>query len=291
MINQSIPRIEINPIKSNIDYLGNDFAIFDDINVVPLNCYPSRVNGIVLALIERGSMNISIDLNQYNLTEDSLLITFPEQIIQMPSHSEDCEGLFMVISPSFMEKIFQSSRDFLPFHFIFKKRPVIKLNHDEAEIVKCYHDKIQNKIRKELHSFKREVINGLIYALFYDVYNMIDHHYPEKESYVKTRKESVYEKFIHEVSNNYKEKRSVSYYADKLCLTAKHLSSVVKEVSGKTAGEWIDNFVILEAKALLKSSDMSIQEIAEHLNFANQSFFGKYFKHYIGMSPKAYRRS
>ena len=94
-----------------------------------------------------------------------------------------------------------------------------------------------------------------------------------------------------EVSNNYKQNRSVSFYADRLCLTAKHLSSVVKEVSGKTAGEWIDNFVILEARALLKSSDMSIQQIAEHLNFANQSFFGKYFKHFIGMSPKAYRRS
>ena len=72
---------------------------------------------------------------------------------------------------------------------------------------------------------------------------------------------------------------------------SKHLSGVVKEVSGKTAGEWIDNFVILEARALLKSSEMSVQEIAEYLHFANQSFFGQYFKHYVGMSPKEYRRS
>ncbi len=61
---------------------------------------------------------------------------------------------------------------------------------------------------------------------------------------------------------------------------------VVKEVSGKTVGEWIDELVILEAKALLNSSSMNIQEIADRLNFANQSFFGKYFKHYTGMSPK-----
>ena len=94
-----------------------------------------------------------------------------------------------------------------------------------------------------------------------------------------------------EVADNYKKERSVSFYANKLCLTPKHLSGVVKEVSGKTAGEWIDRLVILEARAMLKTTEMSIQQIAEHLNFANQSFFGKYFKHYVGISPKEYRRS
>ena len=84
--------------------------------------------------------------------------------------------------------------------------------------------------------------------------------------------------------------RSVSFYSNKMFLTAKHLSTVVKEVSGKTASEWIDSLVILEAKALLKSSELSIQEIADELHFANQSFFGKYFKHHTGMAPKEYRR-
>ena len=100
----------------------------------------------------------------------------------------------------------------------------------------------------------------------------------------------MFERFIRAVSESYKEERSVSYYADKMFLTAKHLSTVVKEISGKTAGEWIDSFVILESKALLKSSELSIQEIADELHFANQSFFGKYFKHHTGMSPKEYRR-
>ena len=92
------------------------------------------------------------------------------------------------------------------------------------------------------------------------------------------------------VMENYKQERSVSFYADKLCVTAKYLSLVVKNVSGKSAGDWIDEYVILEAKALLKSSNMTIQEIADVLNFANQSFFGKYFKHHTGVSPKEYRK-
>ena len=83
----------------------------------------------------------------------------------------------------------------------------------------------------------------------------------------------------------------MKFCAEQLGWTPKHLSGVVKEVSGKTVGEWIDEFVILEAKALLNSSSMNIQEIADRLSFANQSFFGKYFKHYTGMSPKEYRKN
>jgi AraC-like DNA-binding protein len=106
----------------------------------------------------------------------------------------------------------------------------------------------------------------------------------------ENRKEEVFEQFLRVLSETFRKERSVNYYANKLFLTSKHLSRVVKEISGKTAGEWIDDFVILEAKALLRSSEKSIQEISEALHFANQSFFGKYFKHHTGMSPKEYRR-
>lgn len=84
--------------------------------------------------------------------------------------------------------------------------------------------------------------------------------------------------------------RNVSFYARQLNITPKYLSSVVKEVSGKTAAKWIDESVILEAKSLLKYSGMSIQEIAYHLNFSTQSFFGKYFKQHTGTSPSRYKR-
>ena len=131
----------------------------------------------------------------------------------------------------------------------------------------------------------------MVYTLFYDLFALINTETQEINGRSKSRKDVIFEKYMREVLKHYKTERSVAFYADKLCLTAKHLSSVVKEMSGKTASEWIERFVILEARALLKSSDMSIQQIAEQLNFANQSFFGKYFKHHMGISPKEYRKS
>ena len=98
-------------------------------------------------------------------------------------------------------------------------------------------------------------------------------------------------KCILAVSEAFREERQVASSAHKRCITPKQLSSVVKEISGRTAGDWIENYVVMEAKVLLKTTDMTIQEIAAYLNFANQSFFGKYFKHQTGVSPSVYRKN
>jgi AraC-like DNA-binding protein len=99
------------------------------------------------------------------------------------------------------------------------------------------------------------------------------------------------ERFIELVQENYRNERLIGFYADKLCITPKYLSKLVKDNTGRSAGEWIDSHVILEARAMLQSSDMTIQQIAASLNFPNQSFFGKYFKRATGLSPKQYRSS
>lgn len=138
--------------------------------------------------------------------------------------------------------------------------------------------------------FRREIAKSLFHALFYELGNIMNRHAPAVGRQVKTRRDEVFEQFIHLVRDHYKAQRSVTFYADKLCLTPKHLSNVVKGLTGKSAGAWIDDYVILEAKALLKSTTLTILQVSEALNFANQSFFGKYFKQHTGVSPTQYRR-
>jgi AraC-like DNA-binding protein len=98
------------------------------------------------------------------------------------------------------------------------------------------------------------------------------------------------DRFMNLVKENFREQRDVGFYADKLCLTPKYLSKVIRDNSGSSADEWIDNYVTLEAKALLKSTNMTIQQISEELNSPSQSFFGKYFKRIVGVSPSEYRK-
>ena len=128
----------------------------------------------------------------------------------------------------------------------------------------------------------------LTLAMFYG-YSHMKHDMSETNKGT-TRQEEIYTAFLEYLGDNYKMARDIGFYADKLCITAKHLSEVVKEVSGKTALEVIEDYVLTESKALLLSTTMTIQEISDELNFPSQSVFGKYFKRLTGMSPKAYRQ-
>ena len=99
------------------------------------------------------------------------------------------------------------------------------------------------------------------------------------------------ERFMSLVAENFKTQRDIGFYADKLCVTSKYLSTMLKQETGMTALDWIERHVVLYAKSCLSSTSMTIQEISDELDFPSQSVFGKYFKRVEGMSPKAYRQS
>ena len=137
-----------------------------------------------------------------------------------------------------------------------------------------------------------EWINGLIAATIYKVGDILTHYlteHPEVDSPIHNRAEEYFRQFTELLGEHYKHERSVGFYARQLCITPKYLTTLIKRISGKSVSEWIDNYVILEAKTLLKYSNMSVQEISYQLNFPNQSFFGCYFKRLTGMSPSQYK--
>jgi transcriptional regulator, AraC family len=272
-----------------MDFIGNDFAIFDNIGDIPLFGYPTRLNASCLTLCLKGHCRIRINLKEHELTAGVLVVTLPEQILQQVERSDDFTGVFIVVSGQFIDDVLPTVQQLFPLFFMIKEQPCVHLKPEEMDAIQEYYSFLQKKVKLKDNPFRKEITQGLILSLFYEIYSIYQGNEPAVRK-TKTRKEDLFERFIRSISESYKVERSVAYYADKMFLTAKHLSTAVKEVSGKTAGEWIDSLVILEAKALLKSSEMSIQEISDELHFANQSFFGKYFKHHTGMSPKEYRK-
>jgi AraC-like DNA-binding protein len=135
-------------------------------------------------------------------------------------------------------------------------------------------------------SVRREMVKYLTLAFYYAL--TYQSHILSK-SEPQSKQGILLNRFMNLVQENFREQREVGFYADRLCLTPKYLLKVIRDNSGSSAGEWIDNYVALEAKALLKSTNMTIQQISEELNFPSQSFFGKYFKRIVGVSPKEYR--
>ncbi|MBQ8673103.1 MAG: helix-turn-helix transcriptional regulator [Bacteroides sp.] len=291
METESIRRVDLSAINHlpTIDFIGNDFAIFNDIRDIPISGYPTRLNAVCFALCLQGNAQVNINLQDYEMQAGMMTIILPEQIVQQGSRSDDFQGLFIAISKSFIDGVVPAMQQLLPLFFQIKERPCIPLNAQEREAFMEYHSFLWKKVRLKDSRFRKEITQGLLVSLFYEIYDIYSQH-ADQVHRPKNRKEELFGRFLQLITEHYKQQRSVSFYAGKMFLSPKHLSTVIKAVSGKTAGEWIDGLVVLEAKALLRSTDMSVQEISDELHFSNQSFFGKYFKHHTGISPKEYRR-
>ena len=125
--------------------------------------------------------------------------------------------------------------------------------------------------------------------MFYDMSNVI-WRVEQAGGTPQTRADAIFAQFIRLLQENFRTERRVSWYADQLTITPKYLSEVVKQVSKRTTNEWIDSYVVLEIRVMLRNSTKSIKQICNELNFPNQSFLGKYFKEHVGMSPSEFRK-
>ena len=163
--------------------------------------------------------------------------------------------------------------------------PVHPISEEIASYAKTIFATLHRAASKEDNPYRLQVMENIIKVFYYSGITEIQQVCNEATAY----NNNLVERFIELVQDHYREERLIGFYANKLCITPKYLSKLVKEHTGRSAGEWIENHVILEARALLQSSDKTIQQIAVLLNFPNQSFFGKYFKRATGMSPKQYR--
>ena len=220
-------------------------------------------------------------------TEAPCLITvLADQILQYEELSDDFEGLFIVMSKRFSDSLFANVQERLPLFLSVKEHPVISLSDEELDVMKTYYGMFRKIVSQKENPHRLEIVKHLTLAFFYHTGSQL--HKPILEE-KKSKQEQLLERFFDCVQTHYKRERGVDFYADKLCLTPKYLSTAIRQTSGKTAGEWIDEYVVLEAKALLKSTNMTIQQISDELNFPSQSFFGKFFKRVTGMSPKEYR--
>ncbi len=270
------------------DYIENDFAIFNNVNNVPIFDYPTRIDLCVMGISLKGHIRVGINLKEYNLKKNDMILIPPDQIVQFYEKSDDYAGVFFVLSHTFMDDITVALERILPIYLYIKDNPCTVLSEEEVSLIEKYHTFLWEKVRNTSNVYRKEITKNIIRGLVFEIYSIFESHVPQKK--FKSRKEELFESFLFSVSRNFLRERSVTFYADQLFLTPKHLSRVIKEVSGYSAGEWIDEQVILEAKARLKTCSLTVQEISDQLGFPNQSFFGKYFKRHVGMSPSDYRK-
>ena len=284
----SLPQITKSLNNNNPD---DEILVFDVKNFMAgRDVLPIRMDALLIGICTRGEGEIGIDLNSYQIKKDSMIVLDSRNYLWKASLSEDFESMILICSKDISEYLLPTFVDVLPLLLHHKVAPVNNLTDKEAQRVLQYFVFLQTTIMEGPSKFHRKKVMALFQSLLYELLD-IRLRYMERITKPRSRKEEIMARFLIMVGEKFRESREVAYYAEKLNITPKHLSTAVKDISGRPAGDWIENYVVMEAKILLKTTDMTIQQIADHLNFANQSFFGKYFKKASGVSPSEYRKA
>lgn len=284
-------------LKDNVVSISDDFILARQTNSVDLESlkFPSRIDGFVAAYCKKGHFKCTINLTEHEIHDGMLAINTPINIIQLEplDNNETVELTILAVSPQYMAALSSDlSKIFIDAINILQS-PIMLMAPEEVDLSMQYFKLLDNVMNTD-SEYRNDSIGYLLTSVFYLIGGMLkkrlDVEVANNENKPSTRHKIVFERFVELVEKHHNKERSVSFYADKLYITPKYLSQIIKNVSGFSAPNIINKYVILEAQHLLRHTDMSVKEIADQLNFPNQSFFYKYFKAHTGCTPNSYRQ-
>ena len=251
-------------------------------------CKPHKFNFFVFIHHKAGSVKFEIDLKQYELSEPGNMIKLlPGQIVSFTSTADDFDGDVIVLSPRFVDEMLIYESSGFPMSFDKQSSPVIECSELDSRVGEDLDKALRQVLNKNFVSpHKPKIVRHIMMAVFYSS----NRHRKVRVEKPRTNAEALSREFLTLVKENFRTERQLSFYAERMCITPRYLSRVVKETTQFSAADWIERLVVLEARALLKSTNMTVQQISDELNFPSQTFFGKYFKRRVGISPKEYRR-
>lgn len=256
----------------------------DILNIYRQSC---RLQACIVAICTEGTMKASINLLDYEIHPNDLIVLLPGTIIQFRERTEKVCLCFAGFSAGCTGRI-NLIKSIGEAYTKLLEQPVVPLSEKVSDYLKEYFSLLSRISCDESFDLAPEIANLSLQTILTSIQLIYRNHPGDNNS---NRKKEICRELIQHITENYRNERCAQFYADKLGISLQHLSTTVKQVTGKSVLDTIAYIVIIDAKAKLKGTDMTIQEIAYSLNFPNASFFCKYFRRHVGMSPLEFRNS
>lgn len=291
------------PVSGSSLALGNHFMLSDNLqgseesemldvaNLIKEGMFntPFRLRFNMMMLCTSGRMLFRINMRDYEMTPGNMLIIIEGATGECLEISPDARLMVMVFSSGF-DIIKSGIRPSAELIAHIERHPMFRLDEDEINGLTTVYRMLKSRLTDKDFILKEEFAVSCMRMVFCYTSGHIVTSDTTALTEPNSRQQEIFSSFLSLVEKYCCRERSQAFYADKLCISNKYLSRVVKEASGRTPREWICIRIIIEAKLLLRQSNLTIQQISDRLNFPNQSFFGTFFKHQTGMSPGRYRK-
>ena len=290
MVTKKIPSYSVDYVSQQLDtHAIKNFIISDTDKKVPafLLEYPHTLDGIAFSICVRGCARFKLNMLEVVVEPGTIVTILPNSIIEPVEKSADFFLEALLFSFDFISDLRLPS----DFNIVEKieQNPCLHVSQKEIDNLLKFHSFIVEQYNRREHPNRQIIAKCLLFALIAEIgtlYSTV-----ERDVEKKTHAEKMTSRFYTLLRKHYKEERNISFYADKMCMSPKYLTSTIKMLTGKSVMMWIHEAVISIAKVELKSSDKTVLQISDELNFADASLFCRFFRKYTGMSPKEYRDS
>ena len=249
-----------------------------------------RTEGGAILFCRRGSATVTVDQLRDRVTRDTLLLLLPGSILHLNERTDDFRVRFCAFSLElFSEAAYRLDPSF--FH-ILHEHAIIRLPDRIIEGVRNWFQMASYTYRDRGNIFRNTIIRNRLQNVLLEAFDKTQRFAPDVHSQTgTTRQADLFQRFVALVHEHCTEQREVAFYADRLCISTRYLSTIIRSVAHSTAKEFIDRSVVLEIKMLLGSTELSVQEIAYRLHFPDQSYLGGFFKKHTGVSPTEFRNA
>lgn len=250
-----------------------------------------RLDAFSILLVRQGEIDITIDEFTYHLSDNLLLDIMDMHSIKDLRFSADFRGFHLIIERNLFAEIMLNSRR-MPAAYIASRhtRPVQRLSSMEGELLENCLQRIERNMERTDHAWQRDIILNELRGFLLEMNNIIYQANREKVNPNPPNRDVLLFLFIQLLNKHCRTEHTVSFYAGELCITPEYLSRIMKSFSGRTVNQWISQALMREAEMSLRNPDLTIQQVADMLNFSDQSSFGKFFKKHRGISPLAFKK-
>lgn len=272
------------------EYTDGDIMVLDQVGLHSLR-NDIKIDMIILMFCTEGRLQFEMNDRTYIANKGNVVVGLPKMVFSNYMMSPDFKSNIIALSYSAAQRNMQINKDSLDLMQYVATNPVIEIDADRQELVAKYYSIIEHKVKNPHGYFHKEIMRNIFSCAVYELFAIIAPHVSYSNDGGSMKQANLlFKRFADLINANSGKVRSVKSYAEEMCITPKYLSFVSKTVTGRTALEWIHASTVRAIERYLRHSNLSIKEIADQLDFPNISFFGKFTKSHLGVSPTEYRR-
>ena len=272
-----------------LDYSDDDLKIINNLTFSS-RMHATHLDKVFIVFCGQGELRFEMDGTDYAISKDEVFVGYPNAIYNHFEATVDLRCRLISMSKSLLQEMLYPNQSIWNKTLFLKKHYIIHLSEREVDMQNCMNTVLTYNLSSNKLTFRKEIIHSLVQCIIYELCRTLSTFVQTENDQETNQRKILFDRFISYLTSCDIKKQPLSFYADKLCVSTRYLTMVCKEISGRTAYDWICDYVQNDVRFYLLHTNLSIKEIAVKLGFCNLSFFGKYVRENLGKSPSEFRR-